>query len=1259
MSLRFSATAFGLCLLVSASHAQNAWLTRSYDNARSGANLSETILNTGNVRSNIFGKLFERVIDGQTYAQPLYVPSLNMPGVGIRNVIFVATMNDTVYAFDADDPNASNPFWKRSFLSPGVTPVPFGDVATEKDAYPIIGVVSTPVVKLNGTGGGTIYVTAKTREIANGTTTYAYRFHALDILTGAEKSGSPILIKPTVASTASDSVNGVLTFNAKKHMQRPGLLLLNNTIYMAFASHTDRAPYHGWIIGYNADTLAQTTVFCTTPNTGYGGIWQAGQGLSVDAQGNIYAITGNAVFDVSKASYGDSFLKLSTTGGLSLVDSFTPFNEATLNGADLDLGSSGPILVPGTNLVVGGGKQGILYLLNRSAMGGHRTTDDGQIVQSWQAFKGHLHGSPVFWNSPAGLTLYGWSEYDKLKAYAFANGLFTTTPVSQSAMTAPAGMPGAALTVSANGSTGGSGIVWASLPLVGDANQFTVRGVLRAFDAANLSELWNSRQFAARDDVGWHAKFNPPTVINGKVYVPSFGSDDGTDPAKLVCYGLLPAPTIPPSPPTALTASPGSGQALLSWTPTLSANSYKVMRGTMPGGPYGVVKTGVTSVSTIDTGLVNGTTYYYVVVASNSIGDSATSNAAAVTPGSLTAVYRVNSGSANFAPFAADNYYSGGLTRVSTTPVDTSGVLEPAPIDIYRSERYGTFSYTFGSLTPGGTYLVRLHLAETDWFLPGQRMIDVTINGTKVLSAFDILATTGGPFEACVREFAGQANGSGQIVISVAPNANSPDRNGRMGGIEILTASGPIPGATNLLASAEDSSVTLYWNLVPGAASYTVYRSLTPGGESAPYQSGIPGSSFKDGNCSNGTTYYYEIRVVGPGGTGAPSNEASATPSPAAGFSIAVVPTPVSASPNGSANVTVNVTGANGFNGQVALSALNLPSGVSASFTPLTITGTGSSTLTLSVASTVPAGSYPLTVRGVSGNIRTSAPLTLTVTDSILPPPTTVSAAGGNAQIFLQWSSVSGATSYNIRRSTQSVGPYNVVANTTTLSFTDKGLANGTRYYYAITALNSFGESGLSTVVTAIPRSKLTISMSADAYLQAGSTNNTNFGTATTLLVKRASNTGTNGLNRLTYLKIDLTNVTSTPSSAILTFHIDPTSTPRTSTPTIQVNQVPSTSWSETTITWANAPGLNTTNFISTGTLVSTVSVPLGNSYFALDLTSVVSANLGKVITLQLIDPNIDGVLTAFNSRESATPPTLQVSWPAPLAMLKARGSLR
>lgn len=1224
--------------------AQVSVLTRSYDNSRVGANLAESTLTPSNVRPNTFGKLFERVVDGQVYGQPLYVPNLTIPGKGTHNVIFCGTMNDSVYAFDADDPSASQPLWKTSFLSAGVTPVPYTDVATQKDVHPVVGIVSTPVIKL-ANGGGTIYVTAKTKEIVNGVATYAYRLHALDILTGAERSGSPVLISPSVPSTASDSKNGILKFDPKKHMQRPGLLLLNNVVYAAFASHTDRAPYHGWIVGYNADTLQQAAVYCATANTGYGGIWQSGQGLSADAQGNIYGITANGAYSPAQGSYGDTFFKLSTASGLSLIDSFTPFNEADLAAADDDLGCTGAINIPGTNLEVGGGKEGKIYVIDRNNMGG-KTSDDSQIVQSWLACKGHIHGSPVFWSGPTGQLMYIWSEYDKLKAYRFSGGLFNTTPAYQSAVTAPNGMAGGHLTVSANG--GSSGIVWASLPLVGDANHDTVPGVVRAFDASNLTEIWNSRMVPERDDVGYHAKFDPPIVANGKMYLSTFGADDGSTPHKIVCYGLLPPPSAPPLAPAGLAAQAGNSQVSLSWTRSAGASSYKLLRSASFGVAPAVIRTGITSTSALDTGVSNGTTYYYAVVATNSMGDSAPSNQAAATPGTLTAIARVNSGSGAFAPFAADAFFTGGKARVMATQVDSSGVLNPGPADIYRSERYGPCSYTFSSLTAGATYLVRLHFAEIYWTSPGQRLIDVSINGSPVLPAFDIIATTGGAYRAVVREFAVQADSSGQIAVAFGANANSPDVSPKVSGVELLTSNGA-PGATTLLASPGNGSVGLYWPLVPGATGYNVYRGTTSlNEEPTPIASQVPGPSFADTNVSNGTTYYYVIRAVGPGGTSPRSNEASATPSSSSGFSVGVSAPQVTIGAGSTGNVGVNVTAFNGFSGVVSFSVSGLPAGCNAGSAPTSVTGSGASTLTISVGGSVPSGTYPLTVKGTSSTGTATAPLSLIVPDGALAPPTGVVATAANARVFLTWEPVPGAESYNVRRSTNSKGPFDPIANVPGTSATDPNVVNGVRYYYAITALNGSGESGLSTVVTAMPRSQLTVVPSADAYVQAGTSQNANFGSASTLLVKRASNTSTNGLNRCVYLRLDLTGVTTDPTSATLVLPIDAASTPDGSSATIKTYFLGNPAWNESTITWANAPGLDRTNFSSTGSLASSATVALSGTTATFDLTALVAANKGQIITLQLMNLNLDGTLTAFGSKEGSVQPQLRIKWAAP-----------
>lgn len=527
-----------------------AVLTQHNDAGRTGANLSETILNTSNVSTATFGKLFSINVDGQLYAQPLYMPQVSIAG-GNHNVVFLATENDSVYACDAD---TGSILWQSSLISPAAGVVPMPVSATRGNVNPVVGITSTPVID---PVSGTIYVVASTQETVNGVTAYCQRLHALDIKTGLEKFGGPTLIQASVPGIGDGSVNGVVAFDPTRENQRPGLLLSGGQIYIAWASHGDHPPFHGWVMTYNAATLAQTGVFCDTPNSYDGGIWQSGQGLTTDAAGNVYLITSNGAATVQSGGqdYGDCFLRFAP-GSLSVADWFLPKNYHNLDIYDTDLGSAGILAIPGTRLLCGGGKQGRLYLVDTTNLGGYNANID-PVVQSFQATyptagqTGHIHGSPVYWNGPSwGPAIYLWAENDVLRAYQFVadgsgSGQFNTTAISRGSALAPvvnAGMPGGFLSVSANGSAPGTGILWAATSYKGDAEMGRVPGIVYAYDASDLThELWDSHQNLSRDDIGYLAKFTPPTVVNGKLYMASFGALGTKNTAgRIVVYGLLP-----------------------------------------------------------------------------------------------------------------------------------------------------------------------------------------------------------------------------------------------------------------------------------------------------------------------------------------------------------------------------------------------------------------------------------------------------------------------------------------------------------------------------------------------------------------------------------------------------------------------------------------------------------------------------------------------------------------------------------------------
>lgn len=486
-------------------------LTQHNDLSRTGADLEETILTPANVNSNQFGKLFVRNVDGQVYAQPLYVQGLAISNQ-THNVVYVCTENNSVYAFDADNPGATNALWQVN-LGPAV---PYTDVNGCYDLEPLIGITSTPVIDLNT---GTIYVEDKTVEMIGSTNYYYQKLHALDLTTGREKFGGPVTIQGAV---------GGITFNAQHGNQRSGLLLLSNVVYLAFSSHCDWTPYNGWLFGYNSTNLSQVAIFNATPSSadGEGGIWACGMAPAADTNGNIYVATGNGTFDAESGgtNYGMCFLKLSTTNGLEVADWFSPYNEASLSGSDLDLGSGGPVLLPGTHLLVGLDKVGTMFLLDQNNLGhfSFNGTSDTNIVQEFTATPqtDTIGQSPVYWQGPTNQFIFISCGNGQTTAFGLIGTNIETTPLGAGSVTQDDRAGG--LSLSANGTN--NGILWAI--------DYGSGGTLRAYDAANMpTELWDSQQNSARDALGAYVKFVSPTIANGKVYVATDG--------QLVVYGLL------------------------------------------------------------------------------------------------------------------------------------------------------------------------------------------------------------------------------------------------------------------------------------------------------------------------------------------------------------------------------------------------------------------------------------------------------------------------------------------------------------------------------------------------------------------------------------------------------------------------------------------------------------------------------------------------------------------------------------------------
>jgi hypothetical protein len=498
-------------------------LTYKNDHSRTGQNLSESTLTPATVSSANFGLLRNLTVDGKVDAQPLYVSQLKVSG-SFHNVVFAATEHDSVYAFDADTGSA---LWQASLLATGET---LSDAHGCDQVIPEIGITSTPVIDRRAGAHGILYVVAMSKDAAGN---YHQRLHALDLDTGAELLNGPA----EITATSPTAGGGTVSFTPGQYEERAALLLLNGTVFTSWTSHCDIPPYYGWIIAYSASSLARTAMLNVAPNSGGTGpaIWMSGGGPAADSAGYIYLLTANGVFETTldgngfpmNQDFGNSFLKISTAGGsLRIADYFTMYNEVNESSRDQDLGSGGEMLLPdltdSTNtvrhLVVGAGKDGNIYVVNRDSMGKFKSSGNAQI---WQQVSGALPSG--IWSTPAyfnGTVYYG-DVGATLKAFSIAHAKLLSAPQSQSA--AQFVYPGTAPSVSANGTSGA--IVW--------AHENSDPAVLHAYDAANLAhEIYNSTQAAGnRDQFGTGNKYITPTVADGKVFVGTTNS--------VAVFGLL------------------------------------------------------------------------------------------------------------------------------------------------------------------------------------------------------------------------------------------------------------------------------------------------------------------------------------------------------------------------------------------------------------------------------------------------------------------------------------------------------------------------------------------------------------------------------------------------------------------------------------------------------------------------------------------------------------------------------------------------
>ncbi len=838
-------------------------LTYKYNNARDGANTNETILTPANVNASSFAKLFTYTVDGYVYAQPLYVSNVQIPGQGTHDVVFVATENDSIYAFDADSnlgPNGGL-LWKTN-LGTALISTFYGVRYHHNVLNPIIGITGTPTIDTNT---GTLYVDVFSGVVSN-TASGFHTLHALNITNGTEQIHSPTLVTGSVPGNGVDATNGVVVFAPQSHMNRPAMTLVGGTLYASYGSYGDTDPFHGWVIGYDTATLQQLTnyTFATTPNAttnafginaGEGALWMGGDGLCVDNQTNLYFESGNGSFSAftNGGDYGDSFIKLSSSNGLAVADYFTPWNQSSMDVNDQDLGSGGPILLPDSvgssahrHLIIGAGKEGTLYLVDRDNMGHFNSANDSQIVQELKSAIGGLFGSAAYFNN----WIYFQGTSDRMKAFSITNAVMSASPVSTSTPTL--GYLGYTPTISANGTS--NGIVWV---IQSDAFPNNGPAVLHAYNATNLSkELYNSSQNLARDNPGGAVKYTVPVVANGRVFV-------GAEFA-LSVFGIgnfLPPPVI----------SPNGGIFTNSVTVTLSDATngtaiYYTLNGTAPTtnsllytGPFQLTNSAAIEAFALTPGAFDSPVSSASFIDSSEIGNGT----------GLFGSYWTNTTSVAFTN--VNFSVPPTLTRTDATINFTWGANGPAP-------GIGKTNYAVrwnGSVQPQFTEPYTFYTTAEDGvrlFINGQLLIDDWVPQTATTRSNTITLAAQQLYNIELDYFYRTTNGGGSQISLSWSSPSTP-----------LTV---IPQAQLYPYTNPPPSVVL--SAPTNGSAYTSVASVSMSAQAdAPYNPIAKVDFYANGSLlgtltNSATTPVYTLTSPGfvpnPGGETAVSDQASATP---------------------------------------------------------------------------------------------------------------------------------------------------------------------------------------------------------------------------------------------------------------------------------------------------------------------------------------------------------------------------------------------
>ncbi len=1031
---RGSVTRAGLwawVLLVAApvTHAQIDVLTSRYDAARTGQNLNEPALTAQTVNVGTFGKLYSYPVDGMLFAQPLVKANLTLPGKGSFNAVFLATQHSSIYAIDAD---TATPLWRRSFINPA-TGLTTRTTGASEDISPEVSITSTPVIDA---ASGTLYVVAET--VQSGSPAY-YWLHAIDITTGTDKV-PPVVISASVGSGATP-----LLIDAATSQQRTGLVLSNGVVYVGLGSNADNFPWVGWLVGYDAATLAQVSLLCTSPGGQWGsGIWSSGEAPPVDASGNIYISTGNGYFNNTN-SWGDSVLKLSTSGGLAVADYFTPFNQAALSAADLDVAAAGLTLLPDAagssahpHLLVTSGKDGEIYLLDRDQMGGYNnsyTTPNANIVQ-WipnalgtatvnvtsptLSYVSNSYTSPAYWRNQ----VYFCGVKEGCKVFPMANGLLSTTPSSQTAPTF--GYPGSQPVISAASPVATSAVLWAI-----ERNSPTNTSVLHAFDATNLAtELYNSAQAANnRDTAAAPVKFPVPTVANGKVFVPTQ--------SELEVYGLLAGAPQRLAPP-AFTPAPGSylGAQTVTLTAASGAQIYYTLDGSAP-----------TLASTLYSGplTVNATT---------------TISAMAVQPGWLTS--SVSVGTFSIAPVAQVSYVQGNYatpqTPQASVAVRYASAQQQGDLNVVVvGWNDSTATVTSVTDAAGNSYVraagptvMNGVASQAIYYAAGiagsaanANLVTVAFSGAAIYADVRIAEYSG---IAPVNPLEGGAGASGSSTTATSPAINTSTSGELLVGADLTVQFTYVgSGFTSRLLTVPDGDI-LEDRIAGAAGSYSAGATIAPAG-----------------------AWIMQIAAFKPAG-------GTVTPPP-----VPSAPGALAAVANGPTGINLSWAAATESGGTIALYLIERCQGAGCS--NFAQVGTSAST-SYADAGLLGATSYSYRVRakdaaGTTGPYSGSA--SATTATAVPGAPTNLAAAvPSSTQINLSWGAAAepgGTVSQYLIERCQGSGcsSFTQVGTASSLSFSDTGLAATTNYSYRVRAKDAAGTTGpysniaSATTATATP----------------------------------------------------------------------------------------------------------------------------------------------------------------------------------------------